>query len=391
VATAAGSTSPPRSRAFWPESAGKGLEPIQYRAGGLARETSVSWTRLLERGLCYAYGCWEALESQRPRPVDIVLGRSAGLGSTLFTPVCFPGVTVVNQFDYFYHAHAHDLAEEAGPDTPVGYYHWRRAANAMTLLELENGVVPWAPTAWQRDLFPAEYHHGFVVLYDGVDGLLFTRPSRPTTHAPRVVAGRVLGPEVRVVSFVARELDRLRGFERFMELANRLQRARPDVVCAVIGGSPVQRGLDIQFYQKDYKAHVLAQTPPHDPDRFWFLGAVPQAVVTGLLAASDVHVYPGRPYVVSRSLAEAMAAGCVILAGDTAPVREFLTHGETGLLVPAADPDSWERQALAVLADPAAHRPLGEAAAMRARERYSRDATLPALAELFGRLVEGGR
>jgi glycosyltransferase involved in cell wall biosynthesis len=114
-------------------------------------------------------------------------------------------------------------------------------------------------------------------------------------------------------------------------------------------------------------------------------------VVAGLLAASDLHVYMSRPYAVSRSLAEAMAAGCVILAADTPPVREILTHGETGLLVPAADPDACERQALAVLADPAAHRPLGEAAARRARERYTRDASLPALAELFNRLVEGGR
>jgi glycosyltransferase involved in cell wall biosynthesis len=377
-------------REYWPESAGKGLEPVPYPAGGVAREAAVSWTRLLERGLCYAYGCWEALEAKRPRPVDLVLGRSAGLGSTLFVPVGYPGVPVVNLFDYFYHPHAHDLAEEAGPETPAGYFHWRRAANAMTLLDLENGVVPWTTTAWQRDLFPAEYRDDFAVIHDGVDGRRFAGAARRTPGARRAVAGRVIGPDLRVVTFVARELDRLRGFDRFLELSNRLQRARPDVLCVAVGGSPVQRGLDVQFYQKDYKAHLLAQHPPHDPERFWFLGAVPPAVVAGVLAASDLHVYPSRPYPVSRSLVEAMSAGCVILAADTAPVREFLTHGETGLLVPAADADAWERQALAVLADPAAHRPLGEAAAERVREHYDRDAALPALAELFGRLAERG-
>src|SRR5262249_14192961 len=89
-----------------------------------ARSTLAAWTRHLERGLCYAYGCWEVLDARRPRPVDVVLGRSAGLGSTLFAPVSLPGVPVVNQFDYYLHPHAHDLAEEAGPDTAAAYFHW---------------------------------------------------------------------------------------------------------------------------------------------------------------------------------------------------------------------------------------------------------------------------
>src|SRR5207244_3515800 len=70
--------------AFWPEAAGKGLDVVTFPVGGVAVEPSVSWTRVLERGLCYAYGCWEVLEARRPRPIDLVLGRSAGLGSTLF-------------------------------------------------------------------------------------------------------------------------------------------------------------------------------------------------------------------------------------------------------------------------------------------------------------------
>src|SRR6516225_7421263 len=77
----------------------RGLELIQFNVGGAAREASVPWTRLLERGLCYAYGCWEVLEARRPRPVDLVLGRSVGLGSTLFVPVSLPGVPIVNLFD----------------------------------------------------------------------------------------------------------------------------------------------------------------------------------------------------------------------------------------------------------------------------------------------------
>jgi glycosyltransferase involved in cell wall biosynthesis len=83
-----------------------------------------------------------------------------------------------------------------------------------------------------------------------------------------------------------------------------------------------------------------------------------------------------------------MAAGCVVMASDDAPVREVLTQGQTGLLVQPDDDDSWLRQARAVLDDPAAYRPLGQAAASLVRERYSQETTLPKLTTLFDRLVE---
>ncbi len=98
-------------RASWPASVGKGLDVQVFGVGGVARESAVTWSRALERSLCYAYGCWEVLEQKRPRPIDLIVGRSTGLGSTLFAPVYWPAAPVVNFLDYFYHAHRHDLAE----------------------------------------------------------------------------------------------------------------------------------------------------------------------------------------------------------------------------------------------------------------------------------------
>jgi glycosyltransferase involved in cell wall biosynthesis len=290
----------------------------------------------------------------------------------------------VNLFDYFVHPHAHDLAEDAGPETPAAYFHWRRASNAIELLDLENATLAWTPTCWQRDLYPSEYHDAFLVLYDGVDTHRFAGGPRPA----RTVGGRVLPPQTRVVSFVARSLDRVRGFDRFLELANRLMKSRTDVLFVAVGDPIVHRGLDIQFYRQDYPAHVLAQTPLVDPARVWFLSAVLPTIVAEVLAASDLTVYPSRSYPVAHALLEAMAMGCTILAWDTAPLREFLTHGQTGLLVEPNDPDAAERLALAVLDDPSAYRPLGEAATRLVHERYAQEVTLPALAAQFDRLVQ---
>ena len=101
------------------------------------------------------------------------------------------------------------------------------------------------------------------------------------------------------------------------------------------------------------------------------------------LAIGDLHVAPGRPYPISRSLLEAMGAGCVVLASDTPPHREVIRHGETGLLAGTDDPLDLVRQAMAVLDDPAGHRPLGTAAAELMRGQYDREVCLPRLAEQF--------
>ncbi len=166
-------------------------------------------------------------------------------------------------------------------------------------------------------------------------------------------------------------------------------RAGEDVVAIVAGDPVVTNGIDVRFFGRDYRAHALAKDVPADPDRFWFLGAAAPAVAAELLAVTDLHVYPSRPYPVSRTLVEAMAAGCVILAWDTPAIREFLTPEHTGLLT-AADTDAALRLARAVLRDPAGHRPLGEAAAERARSCWAQDLTLPLLAGHFDRIREGG-
>jgi len=253
----------------------------------------------------------------------------------------------------------------------------------MDLLDLENGVKPWTATAWQRDLYPAEYRDDFLVLHDGVD----TRVDRSSTGLPRMIAGRSIPDGMKVVGFVSRETDRLRGFDRFLKLANTLIRERPDVIAVAVGDPTVGRALDVTSFGRDYRAELVAADPPSDPDRLWLLGFVSPGVVAEVLGSSDLHVYPGRPYPVSRSMVQAMAAGRVILASDEAPVRELIRPGVDGLLAPPDDPDAWVRLARGVLDDPSAFAPLGASAAEVARERYSRDVTLPILAERLGKLA----
>ena len=213
------------AREHWPASVGHGLELQVFGVGGAAREQAVAWSRTLERSLCYSYGCWEVLEARRPRPIDLIVGRSAGLGSTLFAPVYAPAPARVNLFDYYFHPRQNDLAAEIAADAPAAYVHWRRSANSIELLDLEQCDLAWTATNWQRHLFPVEYRDDLWVQHDGIAtaGPGDVTPSRRT--ARRSLAGRLVPEGTRVVSFVARSLERLRGFDRFWHAANALLRA----------------------------------------------------------------------------------------------------------------------------------------------------------------------
>jgi glycosyltransferase involved in cell wall biosynthesis len=380
------------AREHWLAAVGQGLDVRVFGVGGVAREPAVAWSRPLERSLCYAYGCWEVVDADRPRPVDVVVGRSAGLGSSLFVPASLPSAPVINLFDYYLDPHHNDLADDDGPGASPIYTHWRRSSGAIELLDLENAALAWTPTHWQRSLFPTEYRNDLWVNHDGVDCRRFDR-ARATSnrrHGPRTIAGRTIPDSVRIVTFIARSIDRLRGFDRFWNLTRALVKARSNVVCVVLGDPVVRRGLDVTFNNRDYRATLMEQAPVDDVDRVWFLGKTPPETVAETLAASDLHIALGRPYPVARSVLEAMASGCVVLASDVPPHREVFTNGRTGLLVDPRDADAALCTALAALDDPAAHRPIGEAAADEVRARYDQDVCLPRLAERLVELANSG-
>jgi glycosyltransferase involved in cell wall biosynthesis len=377
-------TADPRST--WPASAGKGLDVQTFGVGGIARDAAVSWTRALERSLCYSYGCWEVLDQRKPRPIDLIVGRSNGLGSSLFAPVHLPAAPVVNFLDYFYHAHENDLAED--PSAPAAYFHWRRSMAAIELLDLEHTTLPWTATNWQRSLYPGAYQDEIWVQHDGIDTNRFTVADwQKRDTGPRKIAGRTIPAGSRVVTFVARSLERLRGFDRFVKIAGAIQRARSDVLFVVIGEPIVRRGLDITFHHKDYAAHALANDPVPDPSRLVMLGVSSPAVVAEVLANSDLHLAPGRAFPAARSLLEAMASGSVVIASDTAPHREIISPNETGFLVDGDDIAGWTYEALAVLDDPPAHRPIARAAAESIRNQFSQECCLPRIAERFSSLL----
>lgn len=354
----------------------RGVRCVKYPTRGGAVEATHFCSRTFENGVWHASGVHDALAAQPDIRPDLIVGHS-GFGSTIFLRDLYPGVPVVNLFEYFYRVAGADLDYRPDfPARPVDRLR-ARARNAMILLDLDNCDLGYCPTEWQRSRMPQEYDAKLRTLFDGVDTSLWTPEPRRARRPSLTIAGRTIGPETKIVTYVARGMEAMRGFDLFMKTAKRIGDRRSDVVFVIVGSDRVCYGGDERFTGgKSFKDWVLAQDQ-YDLSRFAFTGLMTEPDLAKLLAFTDLHIYFTVPFVLSWSMLNAMSCGAVVLGSDTPPVRELIEPGRTGLVEPFFDVDAFATTALKVLANPAEHAPLGAAAAELIREKYSLDVSFP--------------
>ena len=177
--------------------------------------------------------------------------------------------------------------------------------------------------------------------------------------------------DAEVMTSITRGMEPHRGFPETMRALALLQRRRPRLHALIGGEDRVAYGAALPEGDS-WKRRMLAELDL-DLGRVHFTGLLSRRDMVEVLRASDVHVYLTVPFVLSWSLLDAMSTGCLIVASDTAPVREFMTDGRTGLLVPPHDPAALAAKIAAALDAPA-----GYAACARRRGRRSSRRSTPA-------------
>ncbi len=356
------------------------IERIGYKAIGGARHQTHYCSRTFENAIAHSHGVYEALKPHREIRPDLIVAHS-GFGSSLFLRELFD-CPIINYFEYFYHAKESDL--DFRPEFPVSELDRlrARARNAMILLDLHNCSSGYSPTGWQRSIFPAEYRGKIRVIHDGIDTELYKHGG----DARKRLGKLGIPSDRKIVTYVSRTFESMRGFDIFMRVARRIAASKPDVVFLVVGGDKGGYGGDAKHIkEKNFREHVLSQGE-FPLSQMRFLGRVKPEVLATVLAASDLHLYFPVPFVLSWSLLDAMGCGCPVVASDTAPVREVIAHGETGLLAGFYAIDELAQRALELLEDPQRGRELGEAARRHIVENYSLEVCLPRLESYFREL-----
>ena len=355
-----------------------GLERLQYRPGGGATEKTNYLSRTFENQIWHSDAIFRVLAGRPDIRPDLIVGHS-GFVSTLYLRELYD-CPIINYFEFFYHTRGSDL--DFRHDLPS--YETRdllraRTRNAIFLLDLQNCDRGYSPTEFQKSQLPTEYQSKVKTIFDGIDTDIW----KPVDATDRWIGGWNLPADKKIVTYVSRGMEAMRGFDIFMQIAKRICDRRDDVLFVVVGEDRVAYGGDLRFTGgRTFKQWVL-ENDEYDLRRILFLGRIPPTQLSRLFSISDLHFYLTAPFVLSWSLMDALACGATVVGSDTAPVREMIRHGENGLLFDFFDIDQAVDQACRVIDDPPAFSALGVKATETIRAEYSMNICLPQMLELY--------
>lgn len=106
-----------------------------------------------------------------------------------------------------------------------------------------------------------------------------------------------------------------------------------------------------------------------------------------LIAGFDLFVLPSRDEGLPVTVMEAMLAGVGIIVTDVGSIREEITDGETGVIIPPEEPAALAKAISDLLADPDRRARLGARAREVALERFTIAATVDRYVELYDRVA----
>ena len=251
--------------------------------------------------------------------------------------------------------------------------------NALTRTALTAACGWVLPTRHQAESFPPEFcDQRLHVIHEGID----TRLAHPNPEVSFEVRGVRIDRSVPTITFVNRNLERLRGFDVFMRSLPLIQRQHPSVRVLIVGDNDAGYGGGHGDGPPLRQRMLEELNGQLDLERIHFLGRVPHPMLMALLQASWVHVYLSYPFVLGWSLLEAMACGCCIVGSQGMPVEEAIENNVEGRLIPLNQPDLLAKEVLQLLFNPDSRARFGAAARRRAL-LYDQRLTLSSMTSLI--------
>jgi glycosyltransferase involved in cell wall biosynthesis len=309
-----------------------------------------------------------------------------GWGEIWYLKDVYPDTPLLGYFEFFYRLRGADIGFDPAAPPTFDDGPRIRSKNIGNLLGLD--AVDWGqcPTQWQRSLYPKHYQAILHAVHEGVDtDAVVPDPGASITLNKAQVTLRA-GDEL--VTYVARNLETYRGFQSFMRAMPRVLAERPKAHILIVGGDEVSYGPRLPKGETFKQLMLTELGDSLDLQRVHFLGKVPYGSFLKVLQLSRAHVYLTYPFVLSWSMLEAMAAGCLVVASKTPPVEEVIRDGENGVLVDFFSPEEIADRVIEALADKDAHASIRTQARRTIVERFDlRTVCLPAQLLMVSRIV----
>lgn len=211
-----------------------------------------------------------------------------------------------------------------------------------------------------------------TVIHNGIDSDLM-----PPVAGPTIREELGLEPSAPLIVNIA-NLYPTKGHSYLVRAFGQVVKEHPGAHCAIIGDGSLRPDLESQIRGSELSSSVHLMAARDEAGRCL-------AKEPALFVLSSIK--EGCPF----ALLEAMSAACPIIATRVGGIPELIDHEETGLLVPAADPDAMARAISDLLNDPQRARKLGAAARERAHNTFSLDRMIDQTEELYRRLLSGKR
>ena len=350
----------------------QGVKLFPYTATRSSTPNVHPWLSDFETKTIRAEACFRAalqLKAKGFTP-DVIIAHH-GWGESLFLKDVWPEAPLGIYCEFFYHPQGADVGfDPEFPPKDDGDVCRLTLKNLNNLLHFDIADAGISPTHWQASTFPERFRDKITVIHDGID----THAVAPNPDATLVLNQSVpLRRSDEIITFVNRNLEPYRGYHIFMRALPEILKRRPTARVLIVGGDDISYGARPEK-GTSWKAIFAAEVRPHISEADWarvhFLGNIAYPHFISLLQLSTVHVYLTYPFVLSWSLLEAMSAGCAIVASDTQPLHEAITHELTGRLVNFFDPQALAAEVCALLDTPQARQQLGHNARAFAQQHY---------------------
>jgi glycosyltransferase involved in cell wall biosynthesis len=258
-----------------------------------------------------------------------------------------------------------------------------RRQNRLTARALQQADAVVTPTTFQRNTFPSRWREPIEVIHEGVD----CNRLQPNANASLLLPnGQQLSRCDRVISYVSRHLEPLRGLRTFLAALPPLLAADPQLQVVMVGGHGHGYG-PAAAHPEGHLAEQLQTLPPDvDLSRVHQVGPLPYPELCALLQLTSAHVYLTYPYALSWSLIEAMACAAPVVGNHSGPLDDVLLDGHNGLLINFNDPGQLSAALARLLADPALQQRLGAAARQTVQQDYGLELALERYEQLFNQL-----